>query len=692
MPLHKRKPFSLLERPDDLKPEELVFQVRFTKEIFRDYREYLKRINLYRQRVWTCKITGKSNLTYEEALVSEKQANEKVQQFPKELMEPVLRDVQFSMLTLRDLVSTVAAKLQERLLEGTEIYGRKNNRIYPCKIVKVIDEEVEKTQYQVAWLDKDKKVTENAVVSGEDLIKKKLPFGRDVLKSFIRDSTCRSVPWVLHDKLAVKYGISTNPPEELRSKILSKSGNRKRKLSEEANKGERKQKKLCDDAHEEDDVPIKYPIDDLLVQPAADDPVFIPRPPPTRDFNIPMECVGDVLMVWDFCCSYSKLLNLSPFSLDDFENALCHKDSNVVLIVESQSALLRLLIKDNGDYFIALQKKKRKPKITLVTWTDYMCDFLELIGNAELSIHISTIRRGHYGLLDIHAKVSIFLELVTQALATDIMREKLDEYIEERQALAAKRRGEALEEGRKRRERKELAKAGLNGKEQNDPARNGSVHHGQNSPNGDVAKKQGNTSSARQRYRSENSGKKQGKTSEKDVKTPKIDAEPTIASIKASTGKGSKKLMDVEKKETEDKTNIEQRKEYLEREIEKRFIRTNPLGKDRDYNRYWFFRKDSRIFVESSDHKQWGYYRTKSEFDCLMGSLNRKGERERALKKQLEKRYNKISGEMQKTSKEAQRIQMEIEAAVRRSSRVRAPPRDNPARAFLKYVNKLKED
>lgn len=46
--------------------------------------------------MWTCKSTGKSNLTYEEALVSEKQANEKVQQFPKELMEPVLRDVQFS--------------------------------------------------------------------------------------------------------------------------------------------------------------------------------------------------------------------------------------------------------------------------------------------------------------------------------------------------------------------------------------------------------------------------------------------------------------------------------------------------------------------------------------------------------------------------------------------------------------------
>lgn len=133
------------------------------------------------------------------------------------------------MLTLKDLVNTIAAKL----LEGTELYGRKNNRIYPCKIVKVLEEEVEKTQYQVAWLDKDNKVTENAVVNEEDLIRKKLPFARDVLKSFIRESTCRNVPWVLHEKLALKHGISTDPPAELRSKIIYGNGttinSRKRK-------------------------------------------------------------------------------------------------------------------------------------------------------------------------------------------------------------------------------------------------------------------------------------------------------------------------------------------------------------------------------------------------------------------------------------------------------------------------------
>ncbi|MBA0872542.1 hypothetical protein Goshw_015884 [Gossypium schwendimanii] len=101
MPLFKRKPFDLAKPPEDLEPSELVYQVRFTKEIFRDYqypklKEYLNRINLYRQRVWMCKSTGKSNLTYEEAMVMEKNAIQKVQQLPNDLVAPALRIIQFS--------------------------------------------------------------------------------------------------------------------------------------------------------------------------------------------------------------------------------------------------------------------------------------------------------------------------------------------------------------------------------------------------------------------------------------------------------------------------------------------------------------------------------------------------------------------------------------------------------------------
>ncbi|XP_052191150.1 uncharacterized protein LOC127800530 isoform X2 [Diospyros lotus] len=619
------------------------------------------------------------------------------------------------MLTLRDLVNQIAAKLQQCFSEGVELYGKRNSRVYPCRIVKVLIEEADRTRYEVAWLDKDNKITGNAVLNGEELVRKKLPFSRDVLKSFIRESTYCSVPWVLHDKLARKYGISTDPPEELRSRFSFLDGrlvvNRKRSRCEDdrQNNGEededtRKCRRKNLGKENSENKPkeklIKYPIDDLLVQPAADDPIFTERPSPSREFKVPMDCVGDLLMVWDFCSSFSRLLNLWPFSLEHFENALSHKESNLVLIVESHAALLRLLIKDNGDYTMALQKKKRKPKITLVTWTEYLCDFLEMIEAAELSSCTSTIKRGHYGLLDIDAKLGIFRELVMHALTTSIVREKLDEYIEQRQALASTRREEAIQEARKKREDKERMKAESVGKEVADGHHLESVktssstlvndiHNGQN---GDVGDKWNESAVLSQVKKALANRKQVDTTVERNGKHLKIDGEAGRENKKDSSRKGHQQLTRDDRNEAMGKKSKEQRKEYLEREMEKRFIRTSPLGKDRYYNRYWFFRRDGRIFIESSDNKQWGYYNTKEELDAFMGSLNPKGERERALKKQLEKYYNRICLEFHKRSKEvAQNIAME-EAILRRSTRVRAPPRDNPAVAFLRYVNKWKDD
>lgn len=114
--------------------------------------------------------------------------------------------------------------------------------------------------------------------------------------------------------------------------------------------------------------PIVYPIDDLLVQSGPDDPVFTDRPSPSRDLTVPMDCVGDLLMVWDFVSSFGRLLHLFPFSLQDFENAICHKERNLIIIVETYSALLRLLIKDGGRYLTIIQEKKRKPKVEHLTF------------------------------------------------------------------------------------------------------------------------------------------------------------------------------------------------------------------------------------------------------------------------------------------------------------------------------------
>ncbi|KAK7399322.1 hypothetical protein VNO78_10504 [Psophocarpus tetragonolobus] len=709
MPLLRRKPFALAETPEDLKPDEPVYQIRFTKDILRDYHDYLKRLNLYRRRIWMCKVTGKTGLTYEEALVSEQHATEKVQQFPKELATIALRTIQYSMLPLKVLADSIGEKLQECLFVGAELHGKKDGGAHPCKILKVILKGVDTFCYVVAWLDKNKTIIEQAEVSAEDLVHKKPLFSRNILKSFIRESTYRNAPWVLHDELAKNHGISTDIPEELRGRFSYKDGllicSKKRKNEESPEDTDNcKRKRLDgtqvdDSGHEKEngqhkDEAIKYPIDDLLVKLSPEDPVFTDRPSPSKDFNIPMSCVGNLLMVWDFLTSFGRLLYLSPYSLADFENAICHKDSNVVLLVESHAALLRLLIKDDDEYSLAVKNRKLKSKITMINWTEYLCYFLEMINIPELQHREATIKRGHYGLLDVSTKLEILGNLVNRALETAIFRGKLDEIIEERHALGATRREEALEDGKRRREEKERLKA-------------------ESESNGYV---DGHHLKGANILTNNNHSIQNGYTGEKKIIEISEQNDPLASSgmghlIPAS--RKTRKMLDSELKELmetgkelsrkelpkqlkadkdpPEKNSKDQRKQYFEREMEKRFIRRSPLGKDRDHNRYWWFRRYGRIFIESCDSKEWGYYSSREEVDALMSSLNCKGERERALRKQLEKYYNKICSELQKRSKELMHRIID-ESVLRRSTRVTAQPKMNPANAFLKYVNKLKEE
>jgi ATP-utilising chromatin assembly and remodelling N-terminal len=51
-------------------------------------RDYLRSLELYRQRTWTCAATGKSGLSYEEALTSESLSGSLVQ--PVQSMPPSL--------------------------------------------------------------------------------------------------------------------------------------------------------------------------------------------------------------------------------------------------------------------------------------------------------------------------------------------------------------------------------------------------------------------------------------------------------------------------------------------------------------------------------------------------------------------------------------------------------------------------
>lgn len=97
-------------------------------------------------------------------------------------------------------------------------------------------------------------------------------------------------------------------------------------------------------------------------------------------------------------------------------------------------------------------------------WVEFLSDFLEMEDRECNSTCVGTIKRGHYGLLDVHRKLQILRELVVEALETNAIRDKLDERFEQQQALEAVKREEAR---KKKEELLKMVNSDLEAKEGN---------------------------------------------------------------------------------------------------------------------------------------------------------------------------------------------------------------------------------
>ncbi|CAK9215864.1 unnamed protein product [Sphagnum troendelagicum] len=679
MPLYKRKLYTLMKPPKDLKLDEQLFQVRFTKEIFRQYLEYLSCMKLYQRRVWTCKVSGKFNLTYEEAIVSEHKANEKVQQFPKEFMGPVLHMVQFCPLRIDELVDSLYKDFKERFVVGEVVTGTRgegsSTSTCMCQILKVLKEEGKKDEtprYNVAWLDDNNRKIGISKESADDLKHKRHPFSRALLKAFVRESASsgpsRNSPWSVHDKQAQKYKIplvapewpkltdtplKRTPPSE-RGKhnkvdeMVNEAHTQKKRKHPEGTSARKKADGKRQHVHKAAAAILqraRYPIEDSHVKLSSEDRQLNDRPVPSTDFLLPMACVGDLLMVWDFCSLFSKALLLSPFKLEELEKSLDYKEGEAPLLLEINFALLCITLTDpilRDEFF-----------------------------------H----RRKH------HSKVS-----------SSAIRTQIDNNIEEHQlAMANKCEAEVEELKRKNEERENLKRqqcpgntnflAVENGDHQEEKILENGREHRNQEDNGEEldAKEQGHSLENDHLRDWTVKGKRNsfgnltivsnGWTEEKEnhhsvsVRSRHVLLKEKLAAKLAleeekeqQRTEEQKKLQEKRKEQAEALTQrkIQQqmlaerlkKQEHLEREMEKHYIRTTPLGKDHFHNCFWFFFREGRLFVESNDCKQWGYYTAKEE-----------------------------------RSKElAQQYAVE-EALVRRSERVHSAPR---LTGFLAYVNRLR--
>ena len=136
-----------------------------------------------------------------------------------------------------------------------------------------------------------------------------------------------------------------------------------RKLKKEVDKllkAHEKATKILDD-HRNDHKNDRYPVEDEVVmeedqQKSASvnstvDLGHLCNPDLDGFPGIPVECTPDLIMVWDFLCTFSRPLSLQPIALDDFAAALSQRpldalSSPPLYLAEAHLALLKLLLND----------------------------------------------------------------------------------------------------------------------------------------------------------------------------------------------------------------------------------------------------------------------------------------------------------------------------------------------------------
>ncbi|KAK1899743.1 Tyrosine-protein kinase BAZ1B [Dissostichus eleginoides] len=135
-PLLGRKPYPLakpLAEPPG--PGEEVYIIEHTKEAFRNKEEYEARLKRYDERIWTCKSTGSSQLTHNEAWEEEQEVTELLdEEYPKWFEKPVLEMIHHNTVSLDKLVEMAWLEILTKYAVDEECGKDKSLQV---KVVKI---------------------------------------------------------------------------------------------------------------------------------------------------------------------------------------------------------------------------------------------------------------------------------------------------------------------------------------------------------------------------------------------------------------------------------------------------------------------------------------------------------------------------------------------------------------------------
>jgi len=136
-----------------------VFHCEATNEVFTDYEAFFDRTILCNSLVWSCSVTGKSNLTYEEAVESEEKAKKRISNLPRPLKKGLLWLAHKTKRgRLGEIVDDVYDWSKSRYFVGETIEAVIGNQWCESKITRVIpptEAEIKADAEEITEVDQD---------------------------------------------------------------------------------------------------------------------------------------------------------------------------------------------------------------------------------------------------------------------------------------------------------------------------------------------------------------------------------------------------------------------------------------------------------------------------------------------------------------------------------------------------------
>ncbi|KAK9472911.1 ATP-utilizing chromatin assembly and remodelling N-terminal-domain-containing protein [Dipodascopsis tothii] len=213
-------------------------------------------------------------------------------------------------------------------------------------------------KYRIEILSKDR-LGHEEIVDEPQISRDRKRFSKSMLRTFIKNAVSREswagAPWLVKERYAIRYRIDMNIP----SHLLRNKGLTPQEMAEAARRARELNRKRDDKpagkerltkaelAARELEKRRLRSTEDLDLIELADPPAVMPRLQIEPAF--PRELHGAALETWAFLNLYHEPLLLSAFSFDDFVQALQHDrfDMPCELFAEMHAAVLKVIVGPN---------------------------------------------------------------------------------------------------------------------------------------------------------------------------------------------------------------------------------------------------------------------------------------------------------------------------------------------------------